>query len=259
LFRIYPGSEWRQHIRAAWRFLNENYMVTGNNNCSTHVHISRAEGYSLEDLKRVAQAVIHFEPVFEALLPASRRGNEYARSNWIDNPALAYQNLSRVQSLNRIENLTMVDELIDLMNPNQSKYFGWNFLSIKTYQTIEFRRGAVSTSVTDVFMWVELATSFVQASLTVPTSVANLLQYPATVGGLRTFIGKAQLGQPEMYNPSSLNQLFAGKDLNLRLDPIPVGQLSEEKQLKLEKKIIADSMSNPVLDMIASAQGVGSI
>jgi len=145
------------------------------------------------------------------------------------------------------------------MNPNQSKYFGWNFLSIRRFKTIEFRRGAASTSVDEVFMWVELATSFVQAALTVPTSVDDLRQYSATIGDLWTFIYNAQLDQTGMYDSRYLSPLFASKDMDSRQEPIPVGELSEEKRQKLERKIAADSVSNPVLDMIAYADASGSI
>lgn len=41
--------------------------------------------------------------------------------------------------------------------------------------------------------------------------------------------------------------------MDSRQEPIPVGELSEEKRQKLERKIAADSVSNPVLDMIAYA------
>jgi hypothetical protein len=108
-------------------------------------------------------------------------------------------------------------------------------------------------------VWVELATSFVQAALTVPTSVDNLQQYSATIGDLSTFIDNAQLDQTGMYDSRRLSSLFAGKDMDLRQDPIPVGQLSEEKRQKLERKITIDSVSNPVLDMIAYADAPGSI
>ena len=58
-------------------------------------------------------------------------------------------------------------DLVLLMNPNHDKMFRWNFLYLlqDNKGTVEFRRGAASTSVTDVFMWIELAMSFTQAAL----------------------------------------------------------------------------------------------
>lgn len=103
---------------------------------------------------------------------------------------------------------------------------------------------------------------FVKAALT-PHSPAQLRQYPRTIGGeggLRTFIQHARLSmKPGMHDQSYLDRLFDGKSLNARLDPIPVGNLSPEKQEKLQKKIKADSTSNLVLDMISSAQQYGAV
>lgn len=51
-----------------------------NTSCRTHVHLSRPNGYSLHELKS-----IHFETSFEAILPEERLGNEYTKSNYMDN------------------------------------------------------------------------------------------------------------------------------------------------------------------------------
>lgn len=257
LFRYFPGSHWRQNVEALWSFMSQRYLMHSNADCSTHVHISRVEGYSTSDVKRIAQAIIHFEPAFEALVPSERRGNEYSRSNWLDNPQLAYRKLSREQSIGLIEAMNTTDEIIDIMNPNQSKYFGWNFLSLKTYKTIEFRRGTASLSSNDTFMWVELGMSFVQAAMT-QLSSQQMQKYPKTTGGLMDFIQNAHLPQGEgIHNPAYLQRLFQNSPANARLDPIPVGHLSGPKLAKLQRKIQADAASNPMIDIIFSAQQHG--
>ena len=171
-----------------WEYLELNYEITANNSCGTHVHISLSEGYSLQNLKQVAQSIIHFEPAFEPLLPEDRRANEYAKSNWMDNPNFAYSKLSRGDSIKLIEECTTMRDLVLLMNPNHDKMFGWNFLYLLSDPkgTVEFRRGAASTSVRNVFMWVELAMSFIQASVRIGLP-ENLAKIPRTVGGLRWF------------------------------------------------------------------------
>ncbi|KAJ5143945.1 uncharacterized protein N7515_002732 [Penicillium bovifimosum] len=256
LLRSYPDSAWRDQVKAIWHFLLQRYIVSGNVNCSTHVHISLSRGFTVSDLKSIAQAIIHFEPAFEVLVPTERRGNEYARSNWIDNPNFGYRNFSRQQSIDLVERLRTADEVIDIMNPNQSKYFGWNFLSIKTYRTIEFRRGAVSLSADDVLMWAELAMSFILAAVTPRHD--RLQQYPASVGGLKAFILKASLrSSPGMHDSSLLDRLFHGIAPSAALQPTPVGRLSVEKTAKLQRKIAADCARNPMLDVIYSAQQYG--
>ncbi|KAE8136589.1 hypothetical protein BDV38DRAFT_293768 [Aspergillus pseudotamarii] len=256
-----PHTQWVLHHDPTCETRTEPWGIEiispGNADCSTHVHISRVEGFSTSDVKGIAQAIIHFQPAFEAVVPPARRGNEYSRSNWLDNPRFGYLNLSREQSIALLESKTTTDEIIDIMNPNQSKYFGWNFLSLKTFKTIEFRRGSASLSSDDAFMWVELTLSFMQAAMTHP-SLQHLRRYPGTIGGLKDFIQHARLPQQKgAHNPAHLQRLFHNKDLNSRLDPTCVGHLSDEKQAKLQRKINSDAASNPMLDIISSAQQYG--
>lgn len=158
------------------------------------MHLSRAGGYSLEELKKVCQCIIYFEPAFESLLPEERLSNEYGRSNWLDNANFGHRNLSRRQSMLVIQQATNMRELVLLMNPDHDKMFGWNFLYLlnNPHGTIEFRRGPASSSVQDVFVNIEVAMSFVEAAIRLG-DMATLEKTPATVGGLKRFIAAANL------------------------------------------------------------------
>lgn len=260
ILTAYKGGEvWRESVSQMWRFLSLRYGVTADASCSTHVHLSLARGFSLTQLKRLAQAVIYFECAVEALMPPDRRGNEYARSNWIDNKHLAYKNLNRDQSMLAIEACKSQEEVIALMNPDKSKYFGVNFLALERYKTVEFRRGAASTKLNDVFMWVEFAMTFLQASIQLP-SKNDFSRFQPTVGGLRNFFDNANLVEdPGMNQRKYLDLLFHGHASNQRAEPIPVKleTLSKEKKAKLSKKIEADKQSNPMLDKIGDATREG--
>ncbi|CAJ2514283.1 Uu.00g024020.m01.CDS01 [Anthostomella pinea] len=158
-----------------------------------------------------------------------------------------------------IDKCVALDEVINLMNPNQSRYFGWNFLAMKKYKTVEFRRGSGSRSEDDVFMWAEFALSFLQASVRLQ-SASSLKDYPASVGGLSMFISFVQLpDKPGMNDSVHLGRLFAGKRPDEKVSPVPVGKLSPEKQKKLEKKLKADALSNPMLTKVYYAQSAGII
>lgn len=196
IFRAYPGSVWRGHIEVMWRYLREVFHVEANDSCGTHVHHSIAEGYTLQNLKQVAQTIIHFEPALEALLPESRRGNEYSRSSWIDNRNFGYKNLNRRQSMKLIDDCSNISELVVLMNPDHDKMFECNFLYLLNNRngTIEFRRGAASTNVIDVFVWVEFAMSFVQAAHSQwvafpPPEDPQYRRWPADIYPRRWFLG----------------------------------------------------------------------
>lgn len=237
-------------------------MVSADASCSTHVHVSKAEGYTPVQLKRLAQAIIHFEPAFEALVPSERRKNEYARSNWIDNKNFGYKRLSRQESIAVLESCSTVKEIINLMNPDGSKYFGWNFQAIPKYSTVEFRRGAASTSVNDVYSWVELAVSFVMASLKLQTA-AGLKKYASNIRGLTEFIKLGVVEGPGLNDRRYFERLLVKRGLNqhpdARLDPIPVGELTPDKLKKLKEKIRLDQQINPMLNNLEVAIQTGPI
>ena len=172
-----------------WDFLVRNYIVISHPSCGTHIHVSLAEGYTPGKVKRITQAVLHFEPAFEALLPIDRRQNEYARSNWIDNPCFGRNNMSRRDSIAMIERCATIEDVVNLMCPAQTKYYGWKFLNIiiDPTRTIEFRRAPCSSTAEDVFIWAELAISFVQAAVKFGTS-ENLSKVPNTLEGLQRFL-----------------------------------------------------------------------
>ncbi|KAH8812205.1 hypothetical protein F5884DRAFT_831887 [Xylogone sp. PMI_703] len=234
-----PYSPWRQHINLLWEFLSTNYKISANTSCGTHVNLSPAGGYILTDLKKICQSIIHFEPAFEALLPEDRLSNEYARSNWLDNSNFGYQNRTRKQSMDVIHEASTIRDLVLLMNLNHDKMFGWNFLYLlySPHGTIQFRRGAASTSPQHVFMWIEVAMSFVQAAVD-GGSRENLSRIPAAVGGLRWFIQAANLPDrvPGLYDSRYLDIFFARASTNAFREPRPLGKLSSTKLNKLLKK-----------------------
>lgn len=236
-----------------WRFLLADFHVSSNASCGTHVHLSRVGGYSLSDLKKICQSLIHFEPAFEAILPEERLGNEYGRSNWLDNKNFGHQNLSRRQSIAIIQRVSTMRELVLLMNPDHDKMFGWNFLYLlnNPHGTIEFRRGAASTSVQDVFIYIEIAMSFLEAAVRLG-DVESLKSVPATVGGLQWFIQAAKLpdGIPGLFDSRYLKLFFAGKSQSAFREPRPLGILSPYKLNKLNRKKEEDKRKNVAMTKI---------
>ncbi|KAH7036026.1 putative amidoligase enzyme-domain-containing protein [Microdochium trichocladiopsis] len=252
IFRLLPGSKWRDTVRGTWGVLRKTTVVNTDEDCSTHVHMSLSGGYSVTQLKRLAQAVIYFEPAFEAILPEDRRGNEYAASNWIDNAYL--KRLSRQQAIDRIEQCRTQDELIQLMNPGgaQDRYYGWNFQALNKLSTVEFRRGPASSTADQVLHWVELATTFLRASIHLPSSGA-LSRLPPNIGGLLHFLHSGHQDHPGLGDSTLYMPLFAGRQATDRLDPKPVGHLSPERLKKFKKKVAFDNARLHMLESIHAA------
>lgn len=214
---IEPG--WRSNTIMTWRHLQEYYHILPNHECATHVHVSLSPNYSLNQLKRIASAVIYFEPAFEALMPEDRRGNEWARSIWLESPHFAVKGRSRNESIKEIEKAPSQDALISLLHAPGDPSYAWNFWSLTTpKRTIEFRQPPASTTVQEVLSWAELTLNFIQVSL-IYGSRASLADFPANIKGLRRYL--YQVYEAGINEPSHLRSLWAGKSPTAALEPIP--------------------------------------
>lgn len=210
-------------------------------------------GYSLADLKKICQSIIHFEPAFETLLLEDRLSNECVRSNWLDNANFGHRNLSRKQSIAAIQRSSSMRELVLLMNPNHDKMFGWNFLYLLNSPngTIEFWRGAACTSAQQAFVYIEIAMSFIEAAVQLG-SPENLETAPGTVGGLNQFISAARLSNnaPGLYDSRYLSLFFGNKTDGTFREPKPLGKLSAYQLNKLNKKKEDDKKNVAMVKML---------
>ena len=205
-------------MEATWTYLTNHYEITANDNCSTHIHISLDPALSLLEVKRIAQAVIHFEPAFEALVPPARRENDYVKSNWLDSPTLTQGDKSRSEVISAIEAEGDTNGLVKLMQSKDNRNFGWNFWSLFSKGSIELRKPPASTTPEEVLSWAELALSFVQTSIECG-SAQQLQKVPPTIGGLRWFLLQSTI--PGMNEPARMHRLWEGKDPGAALEPIP--------------------------------------
>ena len=242
IFQAFPGSIWRDNVEGIWGYLWKRYEVIGSPSASTHIHIGLEPEYTLKDLKRIAQAVIHFEPAFEALLPECRNRNFQAKSNWLNAPGLARDGKSRLESIAVIEATLDFDELLNLLQPlkpsgdSYDKSFCWNFSNLHTKRSIEFRKKPVSTTPEEALCWAELALSFVQAS-TCCESPEAFRRIPPTVGGLRWFLWKLA-DIPGVNQPERLERLWEGKNPEATLQPeLEYVTLSDRERPALEPRL----------------------
>ncbi|KAK3377558.1 hypothetical protein B0H63DRAFT_220622 [Podospora didyma] len=256
---VSPSSHWREHVNALWAFLDQNYSITGDDTCGTHIHISVDGDYDLSMMKAIASAVIYFEPAIEALLPETRRGNHHTMSNWIDNPSLGHLGMSRAAAIQRIKSCKTHEEVIYIVSPG--KPYGWNFKAWSRLKTIEFRRGAPSQSADDVFMWADFVMAFVKAALSKPLDYnrGGGVPYAPTIGGLFDFfadvaIPDGQFGGEVYGNSQSITRMFGGRQFlapDFWLEPIPyagegLAELFEqEMHMNMWNAIDADDEAMP--------------
>lgn len=240
-FALSDASNWKTSVMETWKSLVSTVKPTKNYKCRTHVHISMTQGapnkasgglgMGLQNMKKIAQCAIHFEPALEALgceypLPCSP-----VASNWIDNKNFAYPDVTRQVAMQMIENCNTEDQLIDLMCPNTDGLFwAWNFRAMKTLGTIEFRNGDTPLNGYQAIAWAELVVLFVQAAIkTKPSSVSTI---PANIRGLKEFLGLDKL--------HDLKPLLDGTNADDCFQPQVLLQRNQEEVEMLQEKLRAD-------------------
>jgi hypothetical protein len=230
-----------------WSIVEELCRIETNKTCGTHIHVSPANGHEwqLEHVKSMARSILHFEPAFEVLVSAHRRGNEYTKSNSIDNPSFEHKTVA--QCFDQIDQCTHVTDVADLMNANGDRYYGWNFLNLYYggKGTIEFRRGPGIRHGDDTLAWAELTVSLAQGAK-IHGTASNLARFSMDVAGLQSFVLQEVVQGMNM--PELLLPLFAGKSGPLQ--PMKVGNLSPVKKEKLEKKKEQDDKKNLIMKKI---------
>ena len=215
-----------------WDYLAEDYLVGGDNRCGTHIHVSMEPRFTAQELKRIAQAVIHFEPAFEVLVPQSRRGNQYARSNWLECPDLGPSSKSRLDSILALNRLPDYDERAIIQIFSDRRY-SWSFMTMLYYSTVEFRKPPFSTTAAECLQWAELALSFIQACVRYP-SVDALCRVPPNVHGLRWFVSRYQ--QAGVNEPARLDRLWHSHEPLDMLQPVVSKGFVLEHKLSVKER-----------------------
>lgn len=145
IFDFCAGSSWRKQISHHWKIVERFGTVHVNDTCATHVHISPQKGtpWTLDQVKRVAQAILYFEDAFEAVLPPNYRGHCGKKSNRVDNVTL--RELKPVECFGPIQACDNISDLILLMQPldplrrrysglhgeQTDREYGWNFENLE--------------------------------------------------------------------------------------------------------------------------------
>jgi transposase InsO family protein len=182
------------------------------------------------EIKRIAQAIIHFEPALEVLVPDHRRRTHFAKSNWLHANFLAADNKSRSQSVAYIEEQLNLRQIVDAIQRPRDRDFCWNFqnLLLSEKRTIEFRKPPASTTAEEALSWAEFAMSFVQSSIKCE-SAAKLQAIPPNLRGLDWFLRQSNVAG--VNEPYRLQRIWAGKGLDEFLEPSYTQELDPTSQL----------------------------
>lgn len=173
-------SRWREDIQATLTYLDRKCHVKTSFPCL--ITINPGRGWTLAELKRIAQAVIYFESALEMLMPHYLGALDCMRL-WHDNPRLA--NLSRSRAIAHVGNTSTISEFADLTQSvgNREDHFFFVFDIERSTENLELRYTGAATA-TEAIGCIESALSFVSGCM----SNRPLTQFPPTPVGLLQFM-----------------------------------------------------------------------
>ena len=221
ILNVLPNSPWRNHITKTWEFLECDYEMSFDRSCGTHIHVSRKRPfYGVRDIRRIASAAMWFEAALEAIVPESRRENDFCRGNYINSPGAKFGRVSRAELIRALEGEKKIQALMCLIQ-QEDRHFSWNFWSIYKHRSIEFRKPPPSTTLAEVLSWVEYTMTFVEAAMHNGTP-DQLATYPQNVGGLKRFLRSIHI--QGISQPERMNRLWAGHSDDEAIEPLILSQ-----------------------------------
>jgi hypothetical protein len=171
-------------------------VIREDHRSNTVVSIFLNASTSRTDHKRIAQAIIHFEPVFDLLMPDQHESELFIRRNWRDHPRLA--NFNQAESIALIEEISAempVGNTLPggrwvgpLLWPDSERgvlsNYSWN---LSRNLEIQFGRLPASATAGDSVRWANFTLSFVQNAIAC-SSPAQLQKIASNRLGLQYFL-----------------------------------------------------------------------
>mmetsp|Transcript_7386 Transcript_7386/g.9989 ORF Transcript_7386/g.9989 Transcript_7386/m.9989 type:complete len:407 (+) Transcript_7386:25-1245(+) len=139
--------------------------VEVNNTTGLHVHMG-ADQFTPEQLRKIAANFLKYEAAFDCMMSSGRRAvnSSFAKSNRVE-----FGTLSGKQRNNRIFATRTVEELIDLVNPSEDRYFKLNLQPVhRASPTIEFRQHGGAYEEAVVLAWIRTLIQFSYVSAMKP-------------------------------------------------------------------------------------------
>ncbi|KAI6092854.1 putative amidoligase enzyme-domain-containing protein [Hypoxylon rubiginosum] len=201
------ADEWQIEVERVFGGLVDDWDINLTTGCSMHIHVStgttNTTRFTTDQVRRIIKGIAFYEEAITKIMPADRKNNEWAMSNFKDpkTPAALKQAYAAVPTATwaplfaKFDGIKMKEMVYRELGEN--KYLSWNFYHLSlNCGTIEFRRPPGVRSATDAKHWAGVALGFVsQALVTDYTREKSFKQYPP-VNALVHFIaiGAQRLG-----------------------------------------------------------------
>lgn len=231
-------ASWPTDLETIFRTLDANYHILLTKGCSMHVHVApkakdeqapSGSQWTRSDLCLVIKATGVFDDAIMKIMPADRKNNVWARSNFrrltdpTTNKVKGPSNEKLRNAFERVPNdgwrpfFDIIDKpkgrltqaLLRELEMAQDREVSMNFSTISSYGTVEFRRPPGVNTSADAQKWAAFAVAFVCASFNPEWDHGSwaTVNRHATVKDLQSFIrsGIQLLGWPQwILDPNTL-------------------------------------------------------
>jgi hypothetical protein len=190
---------WRDAIQQTWSYLTTYYNVQTNPNCSTTLRFHCSPNVvppvpRATQFLRIAQAIIHFEPVLDLSLPV-RAESEPTKRNWRDNPLLGQANLTQAESIALLEDTSnlrgssaaMVSTILGHDTMWDRTRYTWSLRQVPGMDVFMFSKPIVCERGEDLIHCADMNLSFLRAAIAC-SSPAQLQMIAMNQHGLRYFL-----------------------------------------------------------------------
>lgn len=172
-----PRKDWMGELKSFWYAFNSAFTHEYcNESAGSHVHVAPlGPDFTLEDLRKIAFAVIIYEKHVLEFLPEARKNHSYCRPNTSVSPELrqifsngrskaSYATLNKV--IKKLNTPSQVRELMQGTGDDNRRVL-WNFANVTPglTGTIEFRGGPALHNVSDTVAWVLFTLGFIMLAL----------------------------------------------------------------------------------------------
>ncbi|KAK4249196.1 hypothetical protein C7999DRAFT_39747 [Corynascus novoguineensis] len=254
-----------------------NFDIQLTRGCSMHVHIAPKPNWDASSLRNFMKAAGVFDDAIMKIMPADRKMNPWARSNFHDGPKAEGKVPPKMKrAFDEVPAKTWKPffALFDsakmkahlLLEWGQDRCVAWNFGPLSRCGTVEFRRPPGVMAATDAQKWAAFAVAFVCAATQSNWQAPWLSsKRHASVAELQSFVGRGidLLGWKTLLNPRGIVEntspavpleYFDLEEVNRKLAKAKRESGFEEKIIRSRQNSPASSHSNSPTSRKASSR-----
>lgn len=182
---ILRHRQWESVIPEMAQIVREGFNVAFNGSTGLHVHVGIGREYQLQDLRRIAKAIVLFETAMDKYHPVCRNPSTPEMNSHIlaCRDSLPLKGLSDIEMMRKLDSVqetydlfSMMQSVVSLTLYSPTSYhrgYRYNLTSVYRYNTVEFRQAVGTTDGHKIVEWIDMTIKFVTSAIATPDEVFN--------------------------------------------------------------------------------------